>query len=161
MKILILIGAGIGGLAFLFLLRLIYFGYQSQTPPPHLGVSVSGQFSPCPDSPNCVSTQSHQPEKSFPPLSYSSLFSTSLELKNHLSEVIREMGGQIVDENETYLRAEFTSSLFRFVDDLEVLIDTQNQILHLKSASRVGYSDLGVNRKRLEQLTDRLQAKGV
>ena len=60
----------------------------------------------------------------------------------------------IVDE-ERYLRAEFTSAFFRFVDDVEFLLDNGTRTIHVRSASRVGYSDLGVNRRRVEEIRSR------
>ena len=62
------------------------------------------------------------------------------------------MGGNIQVENDNYLAATFTSSIFRFVDDLEIRIDLDQKIIHLRSASRVGRSDGGVNRERIKRL---------
>ena len=62
-------------------------------------------------------------------------------------------------EKTDYLAATFTSSLFRFVDDLELRIDTGQKTIHLRSASRVGHGDGGVNRKRVEQLKNSFQLK--
>jgi len=65
-------------------------------------------------------------------------------------------GARIVTVDGPYLHAEFTSPLFRFVDDLELLWNGERQVLDVRSASRVGNSDLGVNRKRVEVLRRRL-----
>ncbi len=65
---------------------------------------------------------------------------------------VREMGGSIQVENDSYLAATFTSSIFRFVDDLEIRVDSDQKMIHLRSASRVGHSDRGVNRERIERL---------
>jgi uncharacterized protein (DUF1499 family) len=65
---------------------------------------------------------------------------------------VREMGGSIQVENDNYLAATFASSIFRFVDDLEIRVDKDQKIIHLRSASRVGRSDQGVNRERIERL---------
>jgi uncharacterized protein (DUF1499 family) len=59
---------------------------------------------------------------------------------------------KLVDEDESYLHYEFTSLLLRFVDDVEFLLDETTKTIHFRSASRTGYSDLGVNRKRMEQV---------
>ena len=59
---------------------------------------------------------------------------------------------KIVTVDDNYLYAEFRSALFRFVDDVEFLIDPKERAIHFRSASRVGYSDLGVNRHRMEQI---------
>lgn len=70
-------------------------------------------------------------------------------LKTVLSEMPR---ARIVTADDRYLHAEFTSLLFRFVDDVEFLIDSDNGIIHFRSASRAGHSDFGVNRKRMEAI---------
>ena len=69
-----------------------------------------------------------------------------------LKTIIREMGGSIHAEKADYLAATFTSSIFRFVDDLEIRIDSGQKMVHLRSASRVGHGDGGVNRNRVERL---------
>lgn len=62
------------------------------------------------------------------------------------------MGGQVIREESGYLHAVFRSRVFRFIDDLELRLDREQGAIHLRSAARSGYSDLGVNRKRAEQL---------
>ena len=62
---------------------------------------------------------------------------------------------RIVAAEERYIHAEFTSALFRFVDDVEFLLDSETKTIHVRSASRVGYSDLGVNRRRVEEIRSR------
>jgi uncharacterized protein (DUF1499 family) len=69
-----------------------------------------------------------------------------------LKAAIQEMGGTIKTDNSTYISATFTSSIFKFVDDLELLHQPAENRWHIRSASRVGYSDFGVNRRRVEQL---------
>ena len=68
---------------------------------------------------------------------------------------------KIVTADERYIHAEFSSGLFRFVDDVEFLIDPDTKTIHFRSASRVGRSDLGVNRKRMEEIRQRFDQKGV
>ncbi len=62
------------------------------------------------------------------------------------------MGGHIQAESDTYIAATFSSALFGFVDDLEIRIDPAQKVIHIRSGSRVGYGDAGVNRKRAESL---------
>ena len=70
-----------------------------------------------------------------------------------LIDVIQGMKrGRIITMEDHYIRAEFTSAFFRFVDDVEFYFDTEAKIIHMRSASRIGYSDFGVNRERLEKL---------
>jgi len=66
---------------------------------------------------------------------------------------------RIVTAGETYLHAEFTSAVFRFVDDVEFLLDDAEKVVHVRSASRVGHSDLGVNRKRVEALREAFEGR--
>ncbi len=69
-----------------------------------------------------------------------------------IKTIVDAMGGSIQAEKTDYLAAAFTSPIFRFVDDLEIRIDTEQRVIHLRSASRVGRGDGGVNRKRVERL---------
>ena len=62
------------------------------------------------------------------------------------------MGGRIEAESDHYLAATFSSAIFGFVDDLEIRVDSSERVIHIRSASRVGHSDMGVNRKRTELL---------
>ncbi len=75
---------------------------------------------------------------------------------SRLKDGIRVMGGSIQVEDDNYLAATFASSIFGFVDDLEIRVDSEHKTIHLRSASRVGHGDGGVNRKRVEQLKQQL-----
>ena len=66
-------------------------------------------------------------------------------------KTVQDMGGTIIIEETYYLHASFTSRIFRFVDDFELRLDVAQNVIQMRSASRTGYSDLGVNRKRSEQ----------
>lgn len=71
-----------------------------------------------------------------------------------LKETIKELGGVIQTEINTYIAATFSSSVFGFVDDLEIRVDPVKNVIHFRSSSRVGYSDFGVNKKRVELIKD-------
>jgi uncharacterized protein (DUF1499 family) len=104
----------------------------------------------CPSSPNCVSTQAQDEGHAIDPIRYRK---SRAEAKEALKEVIRSMPRtKLVEEDETYLHYEATSLLLRFVDDVEFLFDDETKTIHFRSASRTGYGDLGVNRKRMEQV---------
>jgi len=108
------------------------------------------QLTPCPSSPNCVSTQAQDEGHATEPFRYRK---SRAEAKEALKEVIRSLPRtKLVEEDESYLRYEFTSLLLRFVDDVEFLFDDETKTVHFRSASRTGYSDFGVNRKRMEQV---------
>ena len=109
-----------------------------------------GKLSECPDSPNCVSSQTQMKGHTIEPLSYKGSLS---EAKQALLSVITSLPRtKIIVDNDRYIHVTFTSHLMRFVDDVEFLFDDTNKQIHVRSASRVGYSDMGVNRKRVENL---------
>lgn len=117
---------------------------------PKLGLE-NGQLTACPDKPNCVLTIANKEEHKVEPII---LNLSKNDAKLALNNAIKQLNGQIVTENENYIRAEFTSRLFRFVDDFECyLVANGNQTeIHMRSASRLGYSDFGINRVRVENL---------
>jgi len=112
-------------------------------PPQNIGV-INGRLSGCPESPNCVSSFDNDETHVFPPL------------QGNLREIEQIIVGMdsanIVEASESYLYAEFTSRLMGYVDDVEFLHDQTSGLTHVRSASRLGYSDLGVNRKRIEAI---------
>ena len=121
----------------------------SGTRPANLGVT-NGLLAPCPSSPNCVSSQARDPEHSVAPLVYTS---SSAEAMAKLKRIMQAMPRTlIVTETPVYLHAEFTSIVMRFVDDVEFSLDESTRAINLRSASRLGKSDLGVNRKRVEEI---------
>jgi len=112
---------------------------------------VEGRLSKCPNKPNCVSSEQKSDTGHYvEPIAIS--MDNASEVLPILRTSIHEMGGSIESESDNYLAATFTSSFFRFVDDLEVRIDPAESLIHIRSASRVGHSDAGVNRKRVELL---------
>lgn len=120
--------------------------------PSAIGVSA-GRLAACPDSPNCVSSQSSDRRHAIDPLRFEG---TAEKARERLIGVVSGMKrARIVVAEERYLRAEFTSALFRFVDDTEFLLDDGTKTIHVRSASRVGSSDFGVNRKRVEEIRSR------
>jgi uncharacterized protein (DUF1499 family) len=123
--------------------------------PKNLGVT-HGRLMPCPKSPNCVSSQAEDAQHHIDPLRLSGTPPTAIsQLEEVLSKVPRTAE---VTKTDHYLHAEATSRIYRFVDDVEFLVDEQAGVIHCRSASRVGYSDLGVNRARIEQIRAALEA---
>ncbi|WP_372370719.1 DUF1499 domain-containing protein [Candidatus Uabimicrobium sp. HlEnr_7] len=122
--------------------------------PENIGI-VDGKLQPCPDSPNCVSSQTQQSDKKISPLKYTGDY---LVAKDKLKSVIATVPRmEIVKETDKYLHTKATTFFFRFVDDCEFLIDDVQKIIHVRSASRVGHSDLGVNRKRVEAIRKKFE----
>lgn len=110
---------------------------------------ANGSLSRCSAKPNCVCSEyADDFDHYIPPISSASNID-AIDI-SRASAIIKEMGGEIRNETDQYIAATFTSRLFRFVDDLEIRIDPNQNVLHFRSASRVGYSDGGVNRKRVE-----------
>jgi uncharacterized protein (DUF1499 family) len=117
-----------------------------------LGVR-DGRLSPCPVSPNCVSSLAPDDVHRIDPLPFAGPSAVAI---SRLAGIVRSLPrASVVAADEIYLHAEFRSAAFRFVDDVEFLADESAGLIHLRSASRVGSSDLGVNRKRIEAIRAR------
>jgi uncharacterized protein (DUF1499 family) len=109
----------------------------------------------CRDSPNCVSSQAEDAPHFIAPFRISGSPEKAWQaLKKALNSQSRMV---ITDETADTLHAEATSLIFRFVDDINAILDTDMNLIHIRSASRTGYSDFGVNRKRIEALRVQLQ----
>lgn len=119
------------------------------TKPSNLGVK-DGKLAACPGTPNCVNSQSDNAQAKIEPLPAVSI----AEIK----KVVDGMeGATIIEENENYLYAEFKSKLMGYVDDVEFYLDSDTNGVQVRSASRLGKSDLGVNRKRVEEIRSKLK----
>lgn len=117
------------------------------------------QLLPCPESPNCVSSQAIDAGHFIAPFKFTgSPDETWAALKNALLQQSRTV---ITRDTENALHATATSLIFRFVDDIDVIMDSDAKLIHIRSASRTGYSDFGVNRKRVEALRAKLQQARV
>lgn len=113
---------------------------------------------PCPSSPNCVCSEAGTENKhAIEALAFDEDRESAWQ---RVQTAITAIGGKIVEQDAHCLRAEFRSRLMRFVDDLECRMDSENNCIQLRSASRVGYSDLGVNRKRVEKLREEFRRSG-
>ncbi len=124
------------------------FSGCSGTRPSNLGVK-DNRLSPCPSSPNCVSSQSDEERHRIDPIRFSSTPAEALDrLKKVLGGMVRT---GLVQETPNYLHVEFRTFL-GFVDDAEFYLDAERKVIHVRSASRVGYWDLGLNRKRMESI---------
>ena len=114
-------------------------------------------LSACPSSPNCASTQATDETHAIAPFRYKK---SRVEAKEALKAVIASLPrATLIEEDEAYLHYEFTSLLLRFIDDVEFVLDETAKTVHFRSASRTGYSDLGVNRRRMEQVRTMVSGK--
>jgi len=129
----------------------LFFGCASKLSEMSRNLGVTdGRLAPCPASPNCVSSQAGDEKHRVTPLSLSG---TPAEAMDRIASLMMETPRvTIITRTDNYLHAEYRSALFRFVDDVEVFIDEAEGAIHFRSASRTGYSDFGVNRKRIEAL---------
>jgi len=119
---------------------------------PDVGLTDSGLLRPCPSSPNCVcSDGADASEDSFiPPLEIPA-GEAPADAFERLAGLVADRA-RIEERREGYLHAVFTTAILRFRDDVELRLDADARVVHVRSASRVGYSDLGKNRKRVEAL---------
>lgn len=130
----------------------IFSGVFAGQRPTKLGVH-DGQLAACPQTPNCVSSQSQDSIHQIVPLTYREAPAAAFA---KLKQLIRDMERTaIIAEDGQYLYAEFMIPVFGFVDDVEFYLDEAAGVIHVRSASRLGESDLGVNRKRIETIRTR------
>jgi uncharacterized protein (DUF1499 family) len=123
-----------------------------------LGI-VDMRLAPCPNKPNCVSSQEAASDKQhhIEALTYSG---EPAQARERLERALAGMKrARVVVREVNYWRAEFTSALWRFVDDVEFLFDDNARRIDIRTASRVGYSDLGVNRRRMEEIRRRFSGR--
>jgi uncharacterized protein (DUF1499 family) len=119
---------------------------------------AASRLAPCPRTPNCVSTQGPPGPQHMDPISYTGPLA---ETRERLLRVLRaHPRTRIVREEADYLKAECRSAFFRFVDDVELLLDDAAKRIHFRSASRLGRKDFGVNRKRMEEIRAAFLAAG-
>ena len=136
---------GVAGLAVLGAAGFFVLGLVSQNgEAPGL---TDGRLAPCPDSPNCVSSEEGTAsEKTIEPL--------AADVWERLPQAIAEQGGTVTETREDYIASEFKSDVFGFVDDVE--FRRAEDAVHVRSASRVGYSDAGANAARVAKLREAL-----
>ena len=125
-------------------------------PPPTLGAE-DGELAPCPASPNCVHTGHRHPDGTRP-LYLRAEGESSWDSVRAVVEAMPRMA--VVSVSERYVHAEERSRVFRFVDDLELLLAEDDELV-VRSASRLGHSDLGVNGRRVERLRNALAEAGL
>lgn len=113
---------------------------------------INNKFKPCPKTPNCVSTMAPKEDKKhfITPISYNSSQEEAVE---KMIQIINSLKGTTITVKDiNYIHAIFSTKLLRFKDDVEFYFDDSSKIIHFKSASRIGSSDLGTNRKRMEKI---------
>ncbi len=146
------------------MMRLLYIGITMFTLMGLLGCSASkpddlgiddGQLKPCPSSPNCVSTQADtsDDEHYMAPIQYEG---STEDAKKKIMVVIDEMPRtEVLKNKDNYIHVTFTTRIMRFVDDVEFYLPPDEKLIHFRSASRVGYSDMGKNRDRMNTVKEK------
>jgi len=128
-------------------------------PVPEKGVPVTERLAACPDKPNCISSRSRDTKHAVAPMRLKEGTVGGWAL---IREVVSGLPRcTIVKATDHYLHAACKSRLFGFTDDLEMRLDPAAGIVDIRSAARSGYSDFGVNRKRVEGLRNLLKARAL
>ena len=137
----------------LFLPLVIFVGLSlwSNFYTPYVGLH-DGKLRQCPSKPNCVCSEGGEGGRHF--ITPLILSNSNASVKKMAVEVILQMGGKIELESTTFLHATFQTPVFRFKDDFELRFSGEE--VQVRSASRVGYSDLGTNRKRVLEFQNKL-----
>ncbi len=134
-------------------LATFLFG-DSKMRPDDLGLK-NGRLAPCPASPNCVSSFAEKKKWRVEPFRFDV---SPKEVLKRLPPLLSSLGNaKTISQSENYLHVELASKWMGFVDDVEFFMDGNNKALHFRSASRVGHSDFGANRKRIEWIRAQLE----
>jgi uncharacterized protein (DUF1499 family) len=113
---------------------------------------IDGKLYPCPNSPNCISTQALDDNHRMAPIS---LYGSLKESKNRLLKIVKTLKRiKIISEEDNYVHIEVRTAVFKFIDDVEFFFDENAKVIHFRSRARLGYTDMGVNRKRMEMITN-------
>lgn len=117
----------------------------------------NGQLAPCPSRPNCVCSQARSATHAIEPLVIPEAMEDPIE---QLVKLINAWPRtRLITQTDNYLHAEMRTRLCRFVDDVEFYWEPGSAVIHVRSASRLGYSDLGTNRRRVERIRRTFQQK--
>jgi len=150
MKLKILLPIILIGIISYFTIRFLVMGKASATMKVNIGVE-NGQLRPCPNKPNCVCSQVAAGDEHYiEPISHNK---PQIETSQDLLRILKSFdNAKLIEQSHSYIYAQFTSKIFKFVDDVEFIINDSGDSIDVRSASRVGYSDMGANRKRIEKI---------
>lgn len=139
------------------ILIILMFVKNNKTPK-SIGLK-NGRLAPMSDKPNAVSSQTNVIDKRVEPLKFIGNLNNSKRL---ILDVINQFKNVTIIKNEkNYIYVVFASELMKYKDDVEFYFDENNKLIHFRSASRVGYSDMGVNRKRYDDIRKRYENKEI
>jgi uncharacterized protein (DUF1499 family) len=122
---------------------------------PRQAVQADNVLAKCPDTPNCVSTEAERDAQRVPAVAFTD--AAEVAQARARAALLAEPRSKVVVERAGYLHGECRSLIFRFVDDVDIVVDSTAHVFRFRSASRVGRSDLGVNRKRVDRIAARLR----
>ncbi len=145
-----MIGLAAAAVVLPLLARLLITTTDSPAP----GGIQDGQLAPCPPTPNCISSRPDATDP-LPPISYND--TPEQAMQRLVAAVQAEPRSTILTQTENYLHVQFRSLVFGFGDDAEFLFTKNANRIQFRSAARMGHSDLGVNRARMERITQRMQ----
>lgn len=134
---------------FLTLISSLIFPAATWAAASGLGIT-QGHLSACPASPNCVVSQNADSKHAIDAIAYHVDRDTARETLLKVLTVVPRT--EVIEQTDNYIHALSKSRIFKFVDDVEFYLPTDESVIHLRSASRIGESDLGVNRRRMEQI---------
>jgi uncharacterized protein (DUF1499 family) len=120
---------------------------------------VGGKLKACPSKPNCVCSEDSDPGHAIEPLAFEG--DAGRAFRALLALVSSDPLGEVRETTDTYAHAVYRTPVLRFKDDVEFRLDSGAKRIHVRSASRIGYSDLGANRRRIESLRARWNAARV
>jgi len=144
--------------SFALALSVLPLSFCSGSRPENLGI-VDSRLAPCPASPNCVSSDAVDPEHAVAAFALTAPAERAWPAAR--AAVAKLPRTRIVTQTADYLHAECESRIFGFVDDLELQLRAAEDLIAVRSASRLGYGDHGVNRRRVESLRAELQREGI
>ncbi len=154
-RILLIVVGGFAALIGLGTVAIMIVARNAQPPIP-VGVN-DGKLAPCPESPNCVSTQSTDELHGLAPLPYNG---ETDRARAQALALLRELPRMVILRDEpTYIHALFRSPTMGFPDDFEIFFDEPASQIHFRAAARMGYGDMGVNRNRAEQIRSELEQR--
>lgn len=133
----------------IIVLLIVFMFILNNVWPKDLGVK-NGKLSKMPNSPNAVSSQTSIESKKVEPLAFNGDLENSK--RKILSIINNYKGTQIVKNEKNYIHVIFKTDVMRFKDDVEFYFDERNKLIHFRSASRVGYSDMGLNKERYNEI---------
>ncbi len=135
------------------LIAIVFLGGCATKQPMDIGV-VNGIFSACPETPNCINSQAENEAQKIDGFLLNTKHPSSW--KRLVDMVDKIPRSKITHQTGNYIHAEISSALWGFIDDLQLYLTASDNHVAIKSAARSGYTDFGVNRKRLENLRQQL-----